>query len=140
MGWDFTSQVSCPFVLRTPGCRNAEMSQHLFLRVFAFREIRMQGISLLLGIPGCRNAKMSQCLFFRVFMFHEIWVQGISLLLGIPVAEMMKCPSAYSFRFSISRNLGARDISSPWNPRLPKCRNAEMPKCLGIRSMAHNNP
>jgi hypothetical protein len=59
---------------------------------FAFREIRMQGISLLLGIPGCRNAEMPQCLFFRVFAFHEIWVQGISLLLGIPGCRNAEIP------------------------------------------------
>jgi hypothetical protein len=108
---DFTSQLSHPFVLRTPGHQNAEMFQYLFLQVFMFHEIRMQGISLLFGILDCRNVEMSRCLFFQVFMFRKTWVQGKSMLPGNPGCQMPKCQTSDSF------GVRSRDHNNPWDLR-----------------------
>jgi len=81
------------------GRQNVEMSRRLFLRDFAFREIRTQGVSLFLGVFGRRNVPVPYPLVFfcesRIWAlrFWEIWLQGISLPLGTPGdrnAEMSK--------------------------------------------------
>jgi hypothetical protein len=166
---NFTSQASHPFVLRTPGCRNAEISWTGTSQV-------KRPIPSSFEPPVAEMPKCPSTYSFGFLRFVKSECKGYLCSLESPVAEMPKCPSAYSFRFSrVSRNLGARDISAPWNPRvaempkcpsaysfgfsrfvksgckgylcslespvveMPKCRN-EMSKCLGVRSTTHNNP
>jgi hypothetical protein len=111
-----------PFPFLTPGCRNVEMSQHLSFRVFAFRKIWVQRISLLIGIPGCRNTEMPRCQNALAFdqqltIVPEIYdPRSISLFLYFAIRGFgRQGPLSYpcSLEFSIVE--------------IPKCRNDEMP-------------
>jgi hypothetical protein len=100
-------------------------------QVLHFCKIRVQGISLLLGIPGCRNAEMSQRLFFRVFVFHKIKVQGISLLFVIPGCRNAKMFQHLFFQVFAFQEIRVQGISLLLG--IPGCRNAKIPMTQDLR-------
>jgi hypothetical protein len=102
------------------------MSQHRFLRVFAFREIRMQGISLLFGIPGCRNAENVPTPILSGFhVSRNLGARDISAPWKSRLPKYRNVLGVRSFRFHDSGNRDARvPLLCLSNSRLPKYRNA----------------
>jgi hypothetical protein len=89
-----TSQVKHPVPLsfEPPVAEMPKCPSTYSFRVFAFHEIRMQGISLLLGIPSCQNAKCPSAYSFGFSHFVKSGCKGYLCSLESPVAEMPKCP------------------------------------------------
>jgi hypothetical protein len=122
-----TDQASRLLVSRTPGSRNVEMARCSLLRDFAFHEIWMQRISLLLRIPGHRKTEILVPFSFRDFALHEIEMQRVSLSFGVPSlrkAEMTIASSLFGIsHFTKSRCKGCLCPLEVLVAEKPKSRN-----------------
>jgi hypothetical protein len=118
---NFTSQASRPFVLRTPGCRNAEISWTGTSQVK--HPVPSSFEPPVAEMPKCPN------LFLRDFTKSS---KGYLFSFEPRLPKCRNVPAPIPSGFHVSRNQGARDISAPWNPRLPKCRNVPAPILSGF--------
>jgi hypothetical protein len=150
---NFTSQASRPFVLRIPGCRNAEISwtgtsqvkrpipSSFEPPVAEMSKYRGPGLhkssipSLPFEPPVAEMPKCPSTYSFGFSRFTKSECKGYLCSLESPVAEMPKCPSAYSFGFSRFTKSGYKgylcSLESPV-AEMPKCPSAAFDQRLTI--------